>query len=632
VTIDGTSEPGYLGVPMIILEGSGAGSSADGLTIESPDVKVQGLAIQSFSADGILIDGGGSDVINADYVGITPPGNLNPGNGILGLATAGNAPAGNLSGVVVESSSDVTIENSVVSANAQYGVELNNTSGSVVDGDHIGTNIGGTTDVAYNGVSLGNGSIGVLIHGGSTDNTIGGTAGNSTADVISGNGVYGLYISDSTTYGNVVEGDFIGTDYTGNNAVGHVDGVDVANGAYDNTVGGTSTAARDVISGNSLDGVQLSSSGPGDVIEGDFIGVTASATGALGNGRSGVTIQYGPDDGTVSDCVISGNKGAGVWIFAASGNTVAGNFIGTNASSSNQIGNGSDGVAIEYGSTGNTFGGTTAAALNVISGNGWDGVHIDGSGTNSNVVEGNDIGTNAGGSGALTNAASGVAVFGGASSNTIGGTTTAGRDVISGNAYYGVYLSDSGTQYNVVENDFIGTDKSGDSAVPNGTDGVIVQAGASVNAFSYDVISGNTYDGVLFTGSGTDYNYVINSEIGFNSAGSATVINPQTNVSNVVGVHITDGASGTTVGFSTIAGNLTGVEIDGSSTNNGVYENLITGNIAYGVVLKGPWGNSVMYNTIDNSDYGLVYENSSTAGQDYGNGYSGDSDGDVVYF
>ena len=64
MTIDGTSEPGYFGDPMIILNGSGAGSSANGLTIESASVRVQGLAIESFSGDGILVAGGAGDVIN----------------------------------------------------------------------------------------------------------------------------------------------------------------------------------------------------------------------------------------------------------------------------------------------------------------------------------------------------------------------------------------------------------------------------------------------------------------------------------------------------------------------------------------------------------------------------------------
>ena len=63
----------------------------------------------------------------------------------------------------------------------------------------------------------------------------------------------------------------------------------------------------------------------------------------------------------------------------------------------------------------------------------------------------------------------GVLINAGSTDNTIGGAAAADRNVISGNAVYGVYLSDSGTQYNVVENDFIGTDQSGSFAVPNGS-------------------------------------------------------------------------------------------------------------------------------------------------------------------
>ena len=229
----------------------------------------------------------------------------------------------------------------------------------------------------------------------------------------------------------------------------------------------------------------------------------------------------------------------------------------------------------------------------------------------------------------------------GSSSNTIGGSSAADRNVISGNAGNGVNISDSGTQYNVVENDFIGTDATGRFAVPNGSDGVIVQSAASVNALSYDVISGNAAEGVLFTGSGTNYNYVIDSKIGLNAAGTAALIDPQTGYGNIVGVEIAYGASGTSVDFNTISGNVVGVEILGSSTNNGVYDNLIgtdatgqhaVGNGAFGVLLELTSGNSVAYNTIDFSgEYGLFYYYSSP-GQDYGNGYSGDAYGSVITF
>ena len=58
VTIDGTTEPGYSGTPLVELNGSGAGSGTDGLQVEADDTKVQGLIIAQFSQDGIYVSAG----------------------------------------------------------------------------------------------------------------------------------------------------------------------------------------------------------------------------------------------------------------------------------------------------------------------------------------------------------------------------------------------------------------------------------------------------------------------------------------------------------------------------------------------------------------------------------------------
>ena len=80
-------------------------------------------------------------------------------------------------------------------------------------------------------------------------------------NVISANAESGVYISDSGTTGNLVEGDFIGTDSTGVLALPNYIGVFVLYGATSNTIGGTAGAARNVISGNSGDGVEIIGSG-----------------------------------------------------------------------------------------------------------------------------------------------------------------------------------------------------------------------------------------------------------------------------------------------------------------------------------------------------------------------------------
>src|SRR5437016_3359526 len=102
------------------------------------------------------------------------------------------------------------------------------------------------------------------------------------------------------------------------------------------------------------------------------------------------------------------------------GNIVSGCYIGTNATGTTAMPNTFPGIEIVGGAHSNTIGGTTAAARNLISGNAHIGVSIHDSGSTTNVVEGNYIGLNATGTAALPNAYAGVEIFGGATNNTIG--------------------------------------------------------------------------------------------------------------------------------------------------------------------------------------------------------------------
>src|SRR5262249_1176721 len=79
---------------------------------------------------------------------------------------------------------------------------------------------------------------------------------------ISGNSQWGGYITDSGTTGNLVEGNFIGTDGSGNAPLPNgYNGLDITSGAQSNTVGGTTAAARNIISGNANNGVVIAFSG-----------------------------------------------------------------------------------------------------------------------------------------------------------------------------------------------------------------------------------------------------------------------------------------------------------------------------------------------------------------------------------
>jgi uncharacterized repeat protein (TIGR01451 family) len=190
-------------------------------------------------------------------------------------------------------------------------------------------------------------------------------------------GESGTFVSSSS---NVIEGNFFGVDPTGSTAAPGINGIDIRGEnfsiANNNTVGGTTPDARNVISGSTNDGIQMVTSA--NVIQGNFIGTDASGTKAIGN-LFGI-LCGGPNNvigGTTAGAgnVISGNKIEGISINGgpASGNVVQGNDIGTDPTGKLPVGNGR--FAMEVGSSGgvqmnNTIGGTAAGAGNVIAFNG----------------------------------------------------------------------------------------------------------------------------------------------------------------------------------------------------------------------------------------------------------------------
>ena len=74
----------------------------------------------------------------------------------------------------------------------------------------------------------------------------GASSNTGTGDAISGNSLAGVWINGSSN--NVVTGDIIGLGQNGTTAVPNGQGVEIPSGATGNTIGGTTAAARDVIS------------------------------------------------------------------------------------------------------------------------------------------------------------------------------------------------------------------------------------------------------------------------------------------------------------------------------------------------------------------------------------------------
>jgi hypothetical protein len=147
---------------------------------------------------------------------------------------------------------------------------------------------------------------------------------------------------------------------------------------------------------------------------------------------------------TVRGLVINRFQLSGIYIAGsgATGNVITGNYLGTDSTGTTAKPNGADGIQVDQGATSNTIGGTTAALRNLISGNSGNGVELDHNAA-GNVIEGNHIGTSAAGTGALGNALRGVA-FVAASDNTLGGSTASSANVIASNGEDGVYTTGNG--------------------------------------------------------------------------------------------------------------------------------------------------------------------------------------------
>ena len=583
VIMDGTTEGGFdpnNPKPMIELNGSSAGYGVVGLHIQASQTTVKGLVIDSFKSLGIYLSGS-QDVIQTCYIGTSVDGSTALSNGVEIQYGSNNTVGGASAGA-----------GDTISG----GLEIYGSTGNVIEGNRIGTTPDGLTALSNTA-----GDAVVLVFGASS-NVIGGTVAGS-GNVISGNKGNGIDLESSGTSGNLIEGNYIGTNVTGNAVLPNTGyGVFIYDSASNNTVGGVVSGAANTISGNSYDGVHLEGSGiTGTLIEGNHIGTNAAGTAALPNGLYGVNIYNGANNNTVGGTaagagnIISGNKGYGVNLYGSgvSGNLVQGNRIGTTADGKTALANGNDGVSIAVGASSNTVGGTAAGAGNVISGNQREGISIFASGTTQNLVEGNFIGTTADGSAPLPNGIQGVAISGGATSNTVGGTAAGAGNLVSGNGANGVGIDGSGTTGNLVEGNYIGTNAAGTVALGNGHSGVSITAsGNTVGGTATgagNVISGNGSPsagvgiaGILIGGSGTTGNLVQGNRIGTTADGSAALPNRE------AGVELQFGPGNNTIG--------------GTAAGAG---NIISGNAGYGVYfdyyLTAMTGNLVEGNRIGTS-------------------------------
>ena len=300
------------------------------------------------------------------------------------------------------------------------------------------------------------------------------------------------------------------------------------------TGGSNNTIGPDNVMFDNDEGVRLAIAATGVKIIGNKIGTNTAGTDipAEGGNGVGVSILNRPDNivgGTSPGDrnVISGN-GSGVSMSGAgaTGNTVIGNYIGTDVNGTVDRGNG-HGVFLTTSASNNTIGGTAPGEANLISGNSITNVNLLNS-ASANTVTGNIVGPDVNGSGALSSGI-GVLIQLSAINNTIGP-----RNVISDNLR-GVQISHTGTTGNVVRGNLIGTNLTGSAGVPNASQGVWIITSASGNTIGGtgpgegNVIAFNGDRGVEVNG--VDLPSAVNNSIRGNSIHSNTGLE----IDNVLG-------------------------------------------------------------------------------------------------
>ena len=470
VTIDATSAPAYVagGPPVVELDFNGHPGLIFG--IGSKGSHLLGVAVDDASGNGVTLDDN-SVTLNDNYIGLNLAG-AKAGNGANGVLVWSESNGDRIG----ENPSDAPgVVANVISGNRLNGIELADSSSNVLVDNRIGTNRAGTSAIP-------NGGDGLYIDHGSRGNEIGGTA-----------------------YVNTVTGQV-------NNPTGSK---------------GTVTPVfvvpplGNLISGNDGNGVLIDAGSRGNVLNGNFIGTTASGNSALGNGGNGVWIAGAPGNSLVG-CkfvnnpfvyynVISGNRRNGLRVTSSDNVTVQGNFFGIGANNTTIVKNRLDGILVDATSK-NTHVGGVIPLGNVSAGNGLNGIAVLGKARG--FVTFNTFGGLLAFKGKAPNGLNGVLI------TSTGGDNLVRTNVLSGNKGNGIELTGNASGVTIDPN-IVGLNTKGNGVLPNGGDGLLISGtahgnvigGTLVSVIPQNTFSGNLGYGVVITGRAHN-NHVSRSFIG----------------------------------------------------------------------------------------------------------------------
>ena len=580
VTIDGTTGTGYSFVtytPVIGLQGN-----VNGFVIAASGAGsiIKAITIWHTSSDAISVAAGANNVtITNCWIGVVLAGTL-PG------APGANKVNGH--GINILGANNCVIggganKRNIINGCLGHGILVQGGStGTLISSNYIGLRADGTT-------IIGNAVHGIVLNN-APSSTIGGLT-SADRNVISGNGngaaTNGQGISvENGSINCVIRGNYIGTDATGTAAkANNLHGINVQ-ATIGAIIGGSVTGSGNLISGNTLSGINITTTSTATIIKGNYIGLNAAGTAKIANVQQGIYIQAsdnciigGPT--ALERNIVSGNGTAGghngISIFSCNGHKIKGNFIGTNANGTAAIGNFNAGLSIST-STGDSIGGQTFMERNIISGNLTHGVFLNN--LDASRFYGNYFGTDSTGLVALANAQHGLSADGGSDgnyyySNVASGNTQEGFDFL-------------GCSNNFLYGNFIGLGKNGTTKISNVGNGVRFGAGTAgisqnntiggTAAGQRNYVSGNGIalnsgaHGIIFDG-GSSNNIIKGNYIGTDITGSVAIGNFG------AGVFFLDGSNSNTVG-GTAAGE--GNILCCSTGDHGVRINISSSNVVYG--------------------------------------------------
>jgi hypothetical protein len=472
VIIDGTTQSGYTGMPLIAIDGRNAGN-AIGLNISAGNSTIKALIIAGFHGSGIVLWNGGGNTIEGSFIGIDATGMYDGGNWGSGIAILSpNNKIGNANGAI-----------NVISANDKGGIFISGASaiGNKIVHSNIGTSVNGT-------IAIGNSLAGIYILSSSSD-TIGGVLPGER-NIISGNYQSGISIRGQSTQSILIQGNYIGTESNGSLALGNLNGIEILPEVDSTgtpsyiTIGGSTSAAMNLISGNVSAGIALfpdGTGGVGNIIIGNLIGTDSNGTAKVPNALGGIFVKKltSNDAGILigganadSANIISGNNQHGIWMRGSGtkNNFIRGNYIGTSKKSLSGISaleNQYAGIFLDN-SPANMIGGDTPVAGNVIGSNGDEGISIIGDTANGNSIRNNWIGTDPEDIVNLGNQGHGIYIE--ASQTVVGGDVNS-TNIIAHNRNRGIFIFD-GTKntirFNSIhDNDSLGIDLSPERLTPN---------------------------------------------------------------------------------------------------------------------------------------------------------------------